>query len=220
MKQTVFLLTFLLIFLLTFLAAFSLQAQDKPKKKKKKGDNIFLLPQDCSLREIVRNRCVGDTSFVYGLPYEKGKKVLMVQGYNTPFSHKDELALDFKVRQGSKICAARAGVVLATESKFDKAKLKKEYLKKANYVVILHEDSTIAGYWHLAQASVLVNVGDTVSQGQPIGLSGHTGFSAFPHLHFYVRPFSTTNKPKVFMPTRFATHKGVRYLRSLRRHKW
>ena len=32
--------------------------------------------------------------------------------------------------------------------------------------------------------SALVNVGDTVKQDEPIGLSGKTGYTLFPHLHF------------------------------------
>lgn len=32
-----------------------------------------------------------------------------------------------------------------------------------------------------------MHVGDVVAQGQEIGISGNTGFSAFPHLHFQVR---------------------------------
>jgi len=39
---------------------------------------------------------------------------------------------------------------------------------------------------YLKKDGVLVNVGDTVKQGQHIGYSGNTGYTAFPHLHFQV----------------------------------
>ncbi len=50
-------------------------------------------------------------------------------------------------------------------------------------------DGSIAYYWHLQKDGVLVNIGDTVQTGQWIGLSGNTGYSAFPHLHFEVQGY-------------------------------
>ena len=57
---------------------------------------------------------VGDEySFAYSLPYEKGKSFLLIQAYQSKlFSHKGEFALDFKMKRGTKICAARSGVVV------------------------------------------------------------------------------------------------------------
>ena len=52
-----------------------------------------------------------DSSFVYSLPYEKGKKYLLIQGYRSKLSHKNRLALDFKMKKGTPITAARDGVV-------------------------------------------------------------------------------------------------------------
>ena len=53
-------------------------------------------------------------------------------------------------------------------------------------IVIQHPDGSRAGYWHLQKDGALVNVGDTVSKGQVIGLSGKTGYAFQPHLHFIV----------------------------------
>lgn len=56
----------------------------------------------------------------------------------------------------------------------------------ANYIIIKHADGTFAEYVHLQKDGALVRMGDEVTVGQPIGLSGQTGFASKPHLHFDV----------------------------------
>ena len=56
-----------------------------------------------------------------------------------------------------------------------------------NYVNITHDDGTIAAYVHLTRNGALVSVGDMVSRGDLIALSGDTGDNAAPHLHFHVQ---------------------------------
>jgi murein DD-endopeptidase MepM/ murein hydrolase activator NlpD len=62
----------------------------------------------------------------------------------------------------------------------------KEFTDESNYVSIAHADGTIGEYHHLLFDGVLVEIGDRVAVGQPIALSGNTGYSTFPHLHFGV----------------------------------
>lgn len=153
-----------------------------------------------------------DTSIVYQLPYTTNKAYIVAQGYWGNFSHKKTYALDFKMRRGQPVCAARSGVVLATASHFaEKKGRKKNFIEQANYIDILHSDGTVASYWHLQQNGVLVKPGDTVNTGQHIAYSGNTGFSTMPHLHFEV--YKRDNRGYHSIPTRFLTKKGATYLR-------
>lgn len=160
---------------------------------------------------------IDDTSYVYALPYEEGKAYWMIQGYFSPFTHKERAALDFKMSKGSKICAAREGVVVRVKEDGDRGGWNRKYRQYGNNIVIEHPDGSRAGYWHLKKDGVLVNLGDTVKRGQLIALSGKTGYAALPHLHFMV--WNNRNGQWQQIPTRFQTKKGIKYLRPMRRYK-
>jgi len=174
---------------------------------------LSLFSQQYSTNDLKNGKLKDDSSYVYTLPFQVKKKVLLIQGYESMFSHKGEKALDFKVKNGTKVYAARNGIVTATREDSDKRGLKPENLSDGNYILIQHEDGSVANYWHFQKESVLVNVGDTIQAGQLIGLSGNTGYSAFPHLHFEVRGNDATGN-FVQLPTRFYTKDGIQYLRA------
>ena len=54
----------------------------------------------------------------------------------------------------------------------------------ANRVVLEHAGGHRSSYLHLAMDSVLVEVGEAVTCGQPLGRVGSSGNSSQPHLHF------------------------------------
>jgi len=172
-------------------------------------------PQRTTIRQLQKGIITDDTSFVYHLPYEKGTKHLLVQGYFSKFSHKNRAALDFKMKRGTTICAAREGVVVRVKEDGNKGGWNKKYRPYGNVIVIQHADGSRAGYWHLKFNGALVNVGDTVKQDQPIGLSGKTGYTLFPHLHFIVWRFDG-NGQWLQVGTHFKTSKGIKYLRPMR----
>jgi murein DD-endopeptidase MepM/ murein hydrolase activator NlpD len=149
-----------------------------------------------------------DTSYVYALPYEAGKSFRVIQGYFSHFTHKERAALDFNMKRGTKITAARSGVVVRVKEDGTLGGLKKKYRSHGNNIVIQHEDGSRAGYWHLQHDGALVNVGDTVKQGQVIALSGKTGYAWVPHLHFLVWTYKDGKWNQV--PTRFQTTKGIK----------
>jgi murein DD-endopeptidase MepM/ murein hydrolase activator NlpD len=165
-----------------------------------------------STRQLKDGKFKYDNSYIYTLPFDQHKKVFLIQGYESMFSHRGEKALDFKVKTGTKVCAARGGIVIAIRKDSDRRGLKQGNLSDGNYIFIRHDDGSVANYWHFEQNGVLVNTGDTVQTGQLIGLSGNTGFSAFPHLHFEVRAYDAAGN-HVQVPTRFYTRQGIIYLR-------
>lgn len=90
---------------------------------------------------------------------------------------------------GAPVLAARAGVVSAINTSCTH-----NYAKSrscgcgggyGNYVYVAQGDGTQARYGHLSTVSVAV--GESVAQGQAIGLVGSTGSSSGFHLHFEVR---------------------------------
>jgi len=168
-------------------------------------------PQRKEIKQLQKGNIKDDTSFVYSLPFESDKSHLIVQGYFGVFSHKERAALDFKMKRGTHILAARDGVVTRVKEDGSKGGWNKKYRSQGNNIVIQHSDNSRSGYWHLQKDGALVKVGDTVRQGQIIGLSGKTGYAAMPHLHFIVWKSDSRGWQQV--ATRFQTSKGIKYLR-------
>ncbi len=131
---------------------------------------------------IARN----DDRIRYGFPFERGTSRALLQGYNGEFSHKDTYALDFEMPVGTLVCAARSGVVVAIKEDGTRGGLDKSLESEANHVTVYHTDGTFAEYVHLKYQGVLVQIGTRLSAGDPLGLSGNTGYSSRPHLHFAV----------------------------------
>jgi murein DD-endopeptidase MepM/ murein hydrolase activator NlpD len=125
----------------------------------------------------------------YQLPFAAPVRVDQRPGGH--FSHDDAQnhdAVDFALPEGTPVLAARDGVVMQVEGDFEQAGLDKEkFGGRSNFIRILHGDGTMALYAHLKPEGVLVRAGQSVGVGQEIGLSGNTGFSTAPHLHFVVQ---------------------------------
>jgi murein DD-endopeptidase MepM/ murein hydrolase activator NlpD len=163
------------------------------------------------------NKTIPDSAPVYSLPYAKGTSHRVCQGYRSVFSHSNNLAIDFKMKPGTVIHAARSGVVVGIKDEFRWGGVGRRYIGKENAVIIQHSDGTFAHYLHIRNLGALVKLGDSVQRGQPVALSGNTGFSAFPHLHFVVTGSPRKNVDEI--PVRFHTEKGNIFLQPLRRYK-
>lgn len=91
--------------------------------------------------------------------------------------------VDIAVPIGSLVRASASGTVLD-------AGADSEY---GNFVLIQHAQEYETMYGHLSR--ILTRDGDTIEAGEVIGLSGNTGRSSAPHLHFEIRLRGTAIDP-------------------------
>ncbi|MFF1681842.1 M23 family metallopeptidase [Streptomyces sp. NPDC058256] len=99
-------------------------------------------------------------------------------GYKTGgslWSSGSHTGIDFHAASGTSVHAVGSGTVV--EAGWGGA--------YGNNIVIRMNDGTYTQYGHLS--SIGVSVGQTVTPGQQIGLSGSTGNTTGPHLHFEAR---------------------------------
>lgn len=138
-----------------------------------------------------------DVKALYLLPFEKGQSHQVIQSYAGRLTHHgyNRYAVDFAMPEGTAVCAARDGIVVDLKEYFETGGPKKEYENQSNFVSIAHADGTIGEYHHLKHDGVLVEIGQQVKAGQPIALSGSTGYSTAPHLHFGV--YSAANAKRL-----------------------
>ena len=137
-----------------------------------------------------------NASSEYVLPYEASTShvVWRTTSHFTPGNAGVGLyAIDFGMPLGTPIVATRAGKVVSARDHFADGNGRD---LEENYVMIQHDDSTVARYIHLKQGGVRVKVGQVVRQGERIALSGNTGDTGGPHLHFDVQRCGPNLPPK------------------------
>lgn len=99
--------------------------------------------------------------------------------------------IDIGVPSGTPIHAAADGVVELTQPEASSGGY-------GNYTCIGHGGGISTCYAH--QASFAVSTGESVSQGQVIGISDCTGLCFGPHLHFEVRINGQVTDPMAYLP--------------------
>lgn len=152
-------------------------------------------PKQAYHRQLQTHARFGDpdaqpTPYVYRIPFRAGKTFTVLQGFHGAFSHRgsNEFALDFDCPVATPVLAARPGIVVASNAAAQAAGTTPEFLeyRRTNFILVLHDDGTLGEYMHLAPSGVRVSVGQHVERGDELALSGNTGFSSTPHLHFQV----------------------------------
>lgn len=86
------------------------------------------------------------------------------------------------------VVATKAGVVTISERSSS----------YGNYVVVQHGPGNTTLYAHMSSRSV--SVGDTVTQGQAVGITGSTGISSGAHLHYEITEGGSRVNPLNYLP--------------------
>ena len=131
------------------------------------------------------------------LPYPVGRSYTVGLGNCGAGHHAegmpDQFAVDINMSIGTLVTASRLGTIMFVEESGD------DYSPTNNVVVLRDEDGYFLHYQHLTLNGALVEVGDIVQKGDPIGFSGASGEAGYPHLHFvatrlsdWMFPYSTT----------------------------
>ncbi|MFJ9905891.1 M23 family metallopeptidase [Streptomyces sp. NPDC101152] len=107
---------------------------------------------------------------------------------------------DFAVPSGTNVVAVHGGTVVKAGG--NGAGDGPAY---GNAIVIKHGNGTYSQYAHLSRIDV--RVGQVVATGQHIALSGNTGNTSGPHLHFEIR--TTPNFGSAIDPVAFLRSKGL-----------
>ncbi|MGN0708895.1 MAG: murein hydrolase activator EnvC family protein [Anaerovoracaceae bacterium] len=148
--------------------------------KKLQAEENKLMNQLAAIEKAkkVKNSSGGTTKLPTN--YKGGKFIWPVHGtvtceWGTQRSYEKHPGMDIGVASGTPVKAAAAGVVIY-------AGWNGGY---GNCVAISHGSGLITLYGH--NSSILVSVGQRVSQGTVIAKSGSTGWSTGPHVHFEVR---------------------------------
>ena len=156
-------------------------------------------------------------SYEYNLPFKEGATYEVGQGYGGLFTHRYTAAIDFDMPVGTPVYAAREGIVYSYKDNGDEGGVFPKYKRKANYIIIKHDDGSFGCYWHLQKDGVLVKRG-RVSKGQQIGFSGATGLVLRPHLHFSVKAKLNYDMDS-FRKTKFKTTEGLIFLKQGKSYK-
>ena len=110
---------------------------------------------------------------------------------NDPVSgvKKGHAGIDLAIPTGSRVYSAWDGTVQAVR------------YSKSGYgyhVIVNHGNGVVTLYAHCSK--LLVSEGAKLSQGDVIALSGNTGKSTGPHLHFEVRVNGEARNPRLVLP--------------------
>ncbi len=126
-------------------------------------------------------KATGDAKFIWPL---KGV-VTSPFGVRNGTMHE---GIDISVPEGTPVVAAGDGKVIFAA----------DHGGYGNVVIIQHADNYFSVYAH--NSKLIAQEGQTVKQGDKIAISGNTGRSSGPHLHFEVRIGSKPQDPMPFLP--------------------
>ena len=150
------------------------------------------LLSNLSSENVILNNVKSATTTLWKKSFIKPLASLLVTdayGYdrvtvNSLIAHK---GTDFHAQVGTEVQAMNDGTV----------KVAKNFIVYGNTVIIDHGLGLQTLYMHLSKINV--KVGDKVTAGQVIGLSGKTGYAEAPHLHVSIKINGISIDPMVFL---------------------
>lgn len=126
---------------------------------------------------------------------------LCTQGFGGRFTHfypGTYFAIDLQCEVGTPVLAVGDGTVTAVRDDSTVGGIHAKNLFHWNSVTMqLTESGKFVEYVHVKRGSVLVAVGQSVTAGQVLCLSGDVGFCPTPHLHLQVHDSEDDNAPTV-----------------------
>ncbi|MFF0560437.1 M23 family metallopeptidase [Streptomyces sp. NPDC004266] len=149
------------------------KAKAEAKRKAEARAKEIRLERERAAREAERRRLASFQLPVAGSYVSTGYKT-----GGSLWSSGSHSGIDFHAAYGTRVVSVGSGTVV--EAGWGGA--------YGNNIVIRMNDGTYTQYGHLS--SIEVYVGQTVEPGQQIGISGSTGNSTGPHLHFEARTSS------------------------------
>ena len=135
------------------------------------------------------------------LPFRAGAGFEVMQGNDGPTTHRDRdrFSWDFRMPRGTPVFAAATGVVVEVSDGFPEGGDNASLAERANVVVVDHGAARFSVYAHLTAHRVFVREGQRVRRGELLALSGNSGYSDAPHLHFEVTDFANRSLPTCFV---------------------
>ncbi len=158
----------------------------------------FLLPAGASYtvyKGTLTDSTRGRVSTVYGFTPDVAEATHNANfTYELPWSHgdshyslnADSSHFEFALPLLSPVVAARSGIVIGIKDNEDQRDFSATNNHTSNALYIRHDDQTVGVYENLAQNGAQVALGQTISQGDTLALSGQTGAALNPKLTFYV----------------------------------
>ena len=138
-------------------------------KNKKRTSLEYTQAMDVYNSSTLKNHWYED--FIYPL------NTAITSGFGTKRIYNDivksyHTGIDFKAKINTKVQASNSGIVKIASNRF----------YAGNSVIIDHGQGVYTCYFHLNK--IFVSAGDFIQKGDIVGLSGNTGRSTGPHLHF------------------------------------
>lgn len=183
MTSRIFLLFFLLTFTCSCASYKSIFTGKKPNKK-----------------TYQTQKSSGKSNHAKQKKYSKFNKAKIIRGYFDwpiqgnvtstfgPRWGRMHQGIDIGVESGSKVKASASGKVVFADEMGGYGKL----------VLIEHKDNYFTAYAH--NSKIKVKEGTKVKKGSIVALSGNTGSSTGPHVHFEIRKGSSPQNPLAYLP--------------------